>query len=89
MTIETKLRPPDPETRRALLPHARTGEIVWHHHVATVPAELPEYHYVEDGINKVLKGGPVWQYIFESEEREPGLRAQRIWGCDDSRRVGL
>lgn len=79
---------PEPETKRALLKHARTGEWVWHRYVTTVPGEIPEKKYNDPTTNRerVLKGGPVWYHVFESEEADAELRAQRYWGCEDSRR---
>jgi hypothetical protein len=82
--------PPKPETETALLTHARTGQWTWHRYVTTVPAVQPDHKYTDTatGRERVLAGGPVWQHIFESTETDPELRAQRVWGSEDSRREG-
>lgn len=79
---------PEPETQFALLTHARTGEWVWHRYLATVSSEIPDKPYTEEiegkTFERMLKGGPIWQFIFESMEHDPELRAQRVWGYQGS-----
>lgn len=78
---------PVPETLRAILPHAETGAPMWHRYVSTVPVELPDCTYNErDGSLHVLRGGPAWQFLFESEDDDPEQRVVRPWGLQVSKR---
>jgi len=78
---------PVPETTRAVLPHARTGIPTWHQYVSTVPVDLPDRTYTErNGSLQVMRGGPAWQFMFESEDPDPEDRSLRPWGLQVSKR---
>ncbi len=72
---------PQPETKTAILTHARTGLPIQHRFLRTVGGIVPEKKYLEDdGTEHVLEGGQVWEFLFESCDADPGARAQRVWG---------
>jgi hypothetical protein len=81
------MSPAEPETKRAILPHARTGVPIWHRYLATVECTVPGFRYREaSGEEQEIPAGPGYQHLYESEDPEPAHRALRVWGCDGSRR---